>query len=511
MDIHNITFTVGLYLILLCKLSVAAIFAVAGVAKLADTAGTRKAIQDYGFSEGLAKWFAVVLPIFELLIVLFVLASETMWYGALGAVVLLTIFTVLMLVQLVKGNSHDCHCFGQIYSQAIGPKSVIKNLLMMVPAIVILLLMPRLSLNDLAQWLSRATDPGQSPGFLFGIAAIALLGTAVLYLKRTVDGQRIIADRLDNLEISGEKHEGHSHQHHEEMTAPNEGLPIGAPVPDFELPDINGRSVKFEQLMMRGKAMLFFFISPTCGPCKALLPEIGKWQEEFTSQIEFVFVSTGSVADNVAKLPQLGGQTLLLQKKREIAELFKTKWTPTALLVSAEGNFASRPAAGDTAIHDLIDLIREKKDKLDFVENGQGMSPNALKIGNTIPQFDLMNVNGDSLTDETVKGKRTLALFWGVDCPHCKKFLPEVLEWEKDGTDDLNVVVFSMGDVEANRALGFSAPLLIDEKNEIANDIGMFGTPSAVMIDEKGTIVSETAIGREQIVSLIGKRKLGEA
>jgi hypothetical protein len=35
----------------------------------------------------------------------------------------------------------------------------------------------------------------------------------------------------------------------------------------------------------------------------------------------------------------------------------------------------------------------------------------------------------------------------------------------------------------------------------------MFGTPSGVIIDESGTIVTETATGAPNIWALVGKRK----
>ena len=179
------------------------------------------------------------------------------------------------------------------------------------------------------------------------------------------------------------------------MTAPNEGLPIGAPAPDFVLPDMQGREVSLEQLLMRARPLLFIFVSPTCVPCRALLPEIGKWQEELRDKIDFIFFSAGSAEENAAKLPRLGGQTLLLQKKRETAELYKAKWTPTVLLVNSAGTIASRPAAGDTAIHDLMARIKENDaGSLDYIENGSGMSPNKLKIGESIPEFELPESKG---------------------------------------------------------------------------------------------------------------------
>ena len=41
---------------------------------------------------------------------------------------------------------------------------------------------------------------------------------------------------------------------------PNDSLPIGAPLPDFAIPDIGGRVVRFENLLAENKPFLFFFV-----------------------------------------------------------------------------------------------------------------------------------------------------------------------------------------------------------------------------------------------------------
>jgi len=48
---------------------------------------------------------------------------------------------------------------------------------------------------------------------------------------------------------------------------------------------------------------------------------------------------------------------------------------------------------------------------------------------------------------------------------------------------------------------------LIDKEYETALKLGMYGTPSAVLVNENGRIVSETATGAPQIWALLGKRK----
>jgi hypothetical protein len=49
--------------------------------------------------------------------------------------------------------------------------------------------------------------------------------------------------------------------------------------------------------------------------------------------------------------------------------------------------------------------------------------------------------------------------------------------------------------------------VILDEGHKTAAGFGMYGTPSAVLVNEDGVIVSETAIGAPDIWALIGKRK----
>ncbi|MGI9037052.1 MAG: peroxiredoxin family protein [Pyrinomonadaceae bacterium] len=69
------------------------------------------------------------------------------------------------------------------------------------------------------------------------------------------------------------------------------------------------------------------------------------------------------------------------------------------------------------------------------------------------------------------------------------------------------MLLVSSGDAEANKELNLQSPVILDDKREIAEKLGMSGTPSAVLIDENGKIVSEVAVGAPQIWTLIGKRK----
>jgi hypothetical protein len=75
------------------------------------------------------------------------------------------------------------------------------------------------------------------------------------------------------------------------------------------------------------------------------------------------------------------------------------------------------------------------------------------------------------------------------------------------GTDDPQLIVFSDGDKAQHEELGLDSPIVLDAGYKTAEKFGMFGTPSAVLVNEQGKIVSETAIGAAEIWSLVGKRK----
>ena len=63
----------------------------------------------------------------------------------------------------------------------------------------------------------------------------------------------------------------------------------------------------------------------------------------------------------------------------------------------------------------------------------------------------------------------------------------------------------SDGEVEEHIALGFKSPVVLDERYRVAETLGMFGTPSAVLVNENGVIITETGVGASNIWALIGR------
>jgi peroxiredoxin/uncharacterized membrane protein YphA (DoxX/SURF4 family) len=484
--------------LLIVRLILFAILAVAGVGKLLDREGSEKAMGAFGTPDPFVKSFALLIPIAELIFAFCFLFVGMSWTGAVGALLLMVTFIGGMLVQMIQGKAPDCHCFGQIHSEPVGLKSLIRNILIALLPIFLLV----------SGRANQGYPLGETNGQIAANVAIAIIGILTIvagsYVWRLFGENQNLKRRvelLEMLDIGGQPIE------RDEAGDPTDSLPIGAPFPDFTLPDIQGKLVKFEHLLSVPLPKLFIFVGPTCGPCKTMLDEFAEWKREFEGKINFVFVSKDSAADNIERFGEVLTQGMLLQKNMELAwELF-IKWTPAALLVSADGNIVSHPAVGDTAIRDLVAKLRiEDYSKPGFyVKNSQKRG--RVKVGEAVPDFSVTDLTGTEVTKKFFSERSTLTFFLSTTCGHCGEVFDEIKKWEnspeRNGTSAL---IFAEGDPETLRNYGLTTPLITDANYKVAANLGMYGVPSAVLIDEYGKIASESALGNRMIWSLIGRK-----
>lgn len=486
--------------LLLVRLLFFGIFALAGIAKFLDLKGSVKAFKEFGIPAGLALPSSIALSVFEIVIALLFLSVETAWFGAIGAAALLLLFISQMIYQLAKGNAPDCHCFGQLHSAPVSKVSVARNIVF---GSLALFLVWR---GAGGQGLSLSDPRLDVMQLAFGVAIVSLLITVLFYLKTLIAQQAELVKRIELVELVAR--DGGTVER-DDVGHPHEGLPIGAVFPDFELSDLNGENVSLDGLIAKQKPALFVFVSPTCTPCKALLPEFEQWVDELGEKVNLIFVSNGTLDENQVKFSDVPSLTILLQNKRELADAVRAKWTPTAVFMNANGRIASHVAAGDTAIRALVEQIKTEDLKNEFTHfanlNGH---QHENKIGSDAPDFKLDATSGRALTTADLKGRETLALFWSHSCGYCGLMADELRDWDlTKGIDAPQLVVFSDGETAANEALGLTSTVLFDPEHKTANELGRYGTPSAVLINENGKIISETAVGAPDIWSLIGKRK----
>jgi thiol-disulfide isomerase/thioredoxin/uncharacterized membrane protein YphA (DoxX/SURF4 family) len=482
-------------ILLLFRLVLFAVFALAGIGKLLDLSGSEKAVKAFGTPPEFARFFAVAIPVAELIFAFCFLFPDTSWLGALGGLILLASFIGGMAWQMRQGNAPDCHCFGQIHSEPVGVKSLVRNIIFAALAIV-LIFAGRANQGRPLGTTNR--EVGQNITLLLFALALVVVAS---YLKRLVDENKRLARRIELLELMDP---GGKPVERSEASDPAESLPIGAPFPDFQLPDANGRIVTYEHVLAAGKPQMFFFVGPNCEPCKALLPDFEDWRKEFANSASLTFVSSGDVDANRGRFGDEIARTMLLQKNRELANVVLAKWTPSAIAVTRGGAIASHPAVGDMAIRDLMDRFRESDRNAETFHISNGSRPGRNKIGQTVPKFSLEDLHGNAITEEFFRGRTTLAIFLSTSCGFCKDVVAEVRETEKeDGAPQM--IVFSEGEREEHLDWEIATPVILEKNYKTAEKIGMFSVPSAVLVNENGIVISEAAVGSQSIWALVGK------
>ena len=487
------------FALLIIRLVLFGVFALAAVGKFLDLEGSRKAVKEFGMPDEFVKPFAITLPFAEMVFAFCFLFASMSWLGAIGGLILLLSFTGGMIWQMAQGRAPDCHCFGQIHSEPVSRKSLIRNVIFSALTFVLVV---------------RGRE-GQGPGLAEGdsnamelvliLTAVMLIVATLFYLKKVLDNQTRILRRLELLEIISQ--EGVP-QDRTEAGHPQDGLPIGSPFPDFELPNTANETVGLADVLANGRSSIFFFVSPTCEPCRALLPDMERWEAEIGDRVNFVLISSGSVDANKEKLGGVFGDEVILQKNREIADAVRARWTPTALFVRPDGTIGSHVAAGDAAIRELIEKVRAadlRQENVYFVSSRNGDRPP--RIGELSPDFSLPDLDGREVKASDFRGRRTLAVFWSLTCPHCKAMMNDLNAWNEARSEtDPELLVFSDGDPDDHKELKLRAPILLDKGYKTAEHLGMFGTPSAVILDENGRIATETGVGAANIWALLGRK-----
>jgi thiol-disulfide isomerase/thioredoxin len=129
----------------------------------------------------------------------------------------------------------------------------------------------------------------------------------------------------------------------------------------------------------------------------------------------------------------------------------------------------------------------------------------AKKVAEDAPEVKLPNLEGNTVELANFRGEQTLVLFWNPGCGFCQQMLPELKEWESGAPKDApRLVVVSAGSEEANREMGLSSPVLLDQNFATGRAFGASGTPSAVLVDAQGKVASEVAVGAPSVLELAG-------
>ncbi|HEY7032127.1 MAG TPA: redoxin domain-containing protein [Thermomicrobiales bacterium] len=512
--------------LVLARLALAAVFAVAGFAKLADREGSRQGLEGFGVPKAAAQPVSVLLPLAEIAVAILLLPTATAWWGAIGAALLLGAFIAGIAYNLARGNHPDCHCFGQLHSEPAGWPTLIRNGIFEVVALFIVVFGRDIFsfsnedagyslvawIGDLSTWELLATILG-----VIALAAIVIEGWLLVHLLGQNGRVLLRLDAIETMVAEG----GVDLDAAAAPAAPAPrplGLPEGSPAPAFRLEGLHGETMTLDALRAAGKPVMLIFSDPGCGPCNALLPDLGRWQREHASRLSIALLSRGAVEANRAKATEHGLSHVLLQKDREVAQAYQANGTPAAVIVRPDGTIGSPVSAGAEAIKTLVakatgslplQAAPVARSGGNGANGGQAVAPQPApqipraKVGDVAPAIELPDLEGKTVTLADFKGQKTMLLFWNPGCGFCRRMTDELKQWEaKPPKGAPKLLVVSTGTPEANKDMGLTSPTVLDQGFTVGRAYGASGTPSAVLVDASGKIASDVAVGQPGVMAL---------
>jgi thiol-disulfide isomerase/thioredoxin len=121
--------------------------------------------------------------------------------------------------------------------------------------------------------------------------------------------------------------------------------------------------------------------------------------------------------------------------------------------------------------------------------------------GRKAPEFEapaLGEKNPRSWSELFASGRMNVLVFWSVDCPHCRKSLPEISAYVKQHPEGINVITAARIDNDAMRTkteefckgAGFVFPTVEDHELKIGQMYLVSSTPTVFVIRPDGVIDS---------------------
>ncbi len=127
-------------------------------------------------------------------------------------------------------------------------------------------------------------------------------------------------------------------------------------------------------------------------------------------------------------------------------------------------------------------------------ESADLISPSARQ---TAPGFELMTLDGQMVSLESLKGKVVLLDFWATWCPPCRMSIPALIEfyeeYKSSGVEVVGISVDQNPSVVSDFAQKKEIPymVLLGTDGRAAQEYGVRGIPTFFAVDQKGRIAQK--------------------
>lgn len=311
---------------LVCRLAVAGVLLTSALAKLRSPSATREAAVAFGVRRQLAPLVAWSLPAVELAVAVLLLPGDTARVGALAAIVLLVVFSSAVATQLQRGNRPACQCFGRVSHGEISGRTLLRNAL----------------LAGLAGTALAVPAPG--PAAYAREVGPVLTGTVLAAALALVLGIVLTEMSQDDRPVPRRRRW--------RSEPPAVARERATAAPEFRLPDLDGRLTSLDDLRRPGLPLVIVFLSPGCGPCRALRPVVARWAEVYRRGVHLVVVASGSHEAN--RLAFVESPLPVLLDEAGVRAAYGVAGTPAAVVVDADGSLRLPVARGEQGVRQLL-------------------------------------------------------------------------------------------------------------------------------------------------------------
>lgn len=236
-------------LTLLSTFVVICTFGFAVSAKAKDISAFRTSLSSFGFPASSQSVIVIGVLVAEAFTVTALLILPLRWGGVTG-LLLLTAFAIVSGVALLRGQHPQCQCFGNFSTDQIGPRTILRNVVMAVFAAVLV---------TEQQTLPTLITSSDAPTLIMSGMAIVIAGlVAVLYVLLARYGE--VLHTLATLKV-------------EDVTRmPGKGPKLGQPPPALTLLDEDGHFVELTDTLSDSKSTALVLLSTTCAQCNEVIP-----------------------------------------------------------------------------------------------------------------------------------------------------------------------------------------------------------------------------------------------
>lgn len=312
---------------------------------------------------------------------------------------------------------------------------------------------------------------------------------------------------------------------------------IGKPALDFQVTDLKGEELSLEKY--RGQVVLLDFWATWCGPCIAEIPNVKRTYEKYKDQ-KFQIIGI-SLDRSITPLEEYIEQKELgwvhyWDNSGKVSNMYKVRGIPSTFLIDGEGTIRKTDLRGHALEHAVEDLVKENLAKpTKTSETGsQSQSIPATKllkqettsekdepikpartnpsewIGKPAPDFQVTNLKGEELSLKDYRGQVVLLDFWATWCGPCIAEMPKVKR-TYEAYKDQNFQIIGISLDRSKQPLeeyiekeGLGWIHYWDESRELRTLYGVWGIPSAFLIDSEG-IIRKASLGGFDVESAVAE------